>query len=181
MGCSNPHPHCQAWSLGYIPTIAQTILDSLTAYAQDAPSSDAPLSNAGKPHLLLSYAHAELNPKPSDRVIFGNEHFVALVPYWAVWPFETYILPYRRQILSVADLSDEERTAFADAMRRVACRFDNLFQCPFPYSAGLYQLPAYGRPEYADVAILWQAWYPPLLRSATVRKFAVRWSFRTIV
>ena len=178
MGCSNPHPHCQAWCLGHIPSIAQTILDSLAAFAieQPLPTGDdlPPLSVAGRPHLILSYAYAELHPQPSPRVIFANEHWVALVPYWATWPFEAMLLPRRRQILSVADLTDDERTAMADAIRRMTCRYDSLFQTAMPYSGGLYQLPVHGRPEYADVACLFMAFYPPLLRSATVRKFQVR-------
>lgn len=133
MGCSNPHPHGQSWSLSYVPTIARTQLDSLHEFSKlSVPSgSTAPLLDNGKPSLLLNYAHSELQPSPSPRVIFSTNHFVALVPYWALWPFEVMVLPYKRQIASVIDLTEEESVDLAETLRRVTCRLDNIFKTSF--------------------------------------------------
>lgn len=133
MGCSNPHPHGQSWSLSYVPSIARKQLDSQLEFSRLSVPDDsqAPALSNGKPSLLLSYAHSEMQPKPSPRVIFSTDHFVAMVPYWALWPFEVMILPYKRHIASVLDLMDEERLDLANALRRATCRMDNLFQTSF--------------------------------------------------
>lgn len=183
MGCSNPHPHGQAWSLSYIPTEAQTLLDSLKAYH----------STSNGKNLLLDYAQAEIASQ-SPRVIVAGEHFAALTPYWAVWPYETIICPTKRRIANVAELTDEESTDLASVLRKMTCRFDNrkrevttqmtephpsyvicvtVFQCSFPYSMGIYQQPTLNDREYAEVAQLHFTFSPPLLRSASVRKFLV--------
>jgi UDPglucose--hexose-1-phosphate uridylyltransferase len=103
-------------------------------------------------------------------VVLANEHVVALVPFWAVWPFETLVLP-RRHVRSLEELTGHERDGLADALRRLTTRYDNVFETPFPYSMGFHQRPTDGQPHEA-----WHVhahFYPPLLRSATVRKFMV--------
>jgi UDPglucose--hexose-1-phosphate uridylyltransferase len=140
----------------------------------------------GKASLLLDYAAAEV--RNGARVVHHSGHFLALVPYWATWPFETLVLPTHRHIPHIAALTDDERSELAETVRAVACRcatgppqerstkthnsFDNLFECSFPYSMGLYQAPTLNAPE-ADVAQLHLSFKPPLLRSASVRKFLV--------
>jgi len=162
MGCSNPHPHGQAWSLSHIPSEAGKILSSLKQYAAKKPGSN----------LLLDYAQTEVKTD-SPRVIVKSEHFVALTPFWALWPFEVIICPYKRRIPHLLDLSSEETEDMASVLRKMTCRFDNLFQCSFPYSMGIYQSPTLNDAEYKDVAQLHFSFSPPLLRSASVRKFLV--------
>ncbi|GAA5986995.1 hypothetical protein JCM11641_004413 [Rhodosporidiobolus odoratus] len=196
MGCSNPHPHGQAWSLSYIPSIPSVILQSQREYALEHAKEEVgegvPRLTNSLPSLLLTYVAAELashRSSPDDsRVIYLSEHFVALVPYWASWPFEVLVVPFRRHIPSIAYLSAEEKADFAKTLVRVGTRYDNLFECSFPYSLGLYQAPTFSSSlsqegegelndpdsqEDAAYAQLHVGFYPPLLRSATVRKFLV--------
>jgi UDPglucose--hexose-1-phosphate uridylyltransferase len=157
MGASNPHPHCQIWATASLPNIPKTEQESQAAYR-----------NAKGACLLCDYC--ELETKARVRVVAENEHFVALVPYWAVWPFETMVLP-RRHVGSMEELGGAERAALGDVLKRLTTRYDNLFQASFPYSMGFHQRPTDGEKH--------QEWhfhahfYPPLLRSATVRKFMV--------
>jgi len=146
----------------------------------------------GRPCLLCEYAHAEVNfSQGNSRVILKNEYWVALVPWWAIWPFEILresfsllkgsklrfsVLPYTRHITSIILLTDAERTAFASIISQIATRYDNLFQCPFAYSMGIHQRPVPGSDSACDddsVAHLHIHFDPPLLRSATVKKFLV--------
>jgi UDPglucose--hexose-1-phosphate uridylyltransferase len=107
--------------------------------------------------------------KKGERIVFENEGFVVLVPFWAVWPFETLLLP-RRHAGSLPDLSGMERECYADALRRITARYDNLFETSFPYSSGIHQSPTdEPHPEWH----LHMHFYPPLLRSASVKKFMV--------
>jgi UDPglucose--hexose-1-phosphate uridylyltransferase len=176
MGASNPHPHGQIWSTDFVP---------------DEPAAE---TKAQREHLALTgccllceYLAAER--AAGSRLIFENEHFAALVPYWAVWPFEV-LLVSRRHLGALPELSGEERDALADALGRMAVRFDNLFETSFPYTMGFHQSPTTGVPGdrsvVAGVATMaatdksahpeWHFhahFYPPLLRSATVRKFMV--------
>ncbi|SHK08905.1 UDP-glucose--hexose-1-phosphate uridylyltransferase [Hymenobacter psychrotolerans] len=157
MGCSNPHPHGQIWAQRTVPTEpAKETVQQLAYYEKHGRT------------LLSDYLAIELRDK--QRVVLENEHFVVLVPFWAVWPFETLVVA-RRPVQDVAQLTDAERTALADVVRRLTIRYDNLFQISFPYSAGLHQRPTDGQqhPEWH----LHLHFYPPLLRSATVRKFMV--------
>ena len=105
-----------------------------------------------------------------ERLICSNEYFVALVPFWAVWPFEALVL-CRRPVASLLEMTDAEKNGLSDIVRRLTIRYDNLFQCSFPYSAGLHQAPTDGAayPEWD----FHMHFYPPLLRSATVKKFMV--------
>ncbi len=157
MGASNPHPHCQIWANRTIPN--EPSKESL--HFQEF------LKRVGK-CLLCDYL--ELEQKDHSRIVCANDHFAALVPFWAVWPFETMVLPCRHS-RDLADLSSDERNALASILKRLTTRYDNLFKTPFPYSMGFHQRPTDGE-EHAE----WHFhahFYPPLLRSATIRKFMV--------
>jgi UDPglucose--hexose-1-phosphate uridylyltransferase len=157
MGCSNPHPHGQIWANESVPTLPAKKIESQCRY-----------QSAHGRTLLGDYLEWELGQ--GERIISQNEHFVQLVPFWAVWPFEVMILP-RRPVASITELTDAERSAWAAILRDATIRYDNLFRVSFPYSMGVNQLPTDGK-EYPGV-VLHQSFYPPLLRSATVRKFQV--------
>ena len=140
----------------------------------------------GKPCLLCEYGHAEVHL--GERVVVKNAHFVALVPWWATWPFETLcklpvlnmsmtdinsVMPYKRHISSLNDLTQVEKSAFAEIISKMTKRYDNLFQTSFAYSMGVHQQPVPGSDDEGNVAHLHLHFSPPLLRSATVRKFLV--------
>jgi UDPglucose--hexose-1-phosphate uridylyltransferase len=157
MGASNPHPHGQIWSTDFVP---------------DEPAAE---TKAQREHLdrtghclLCDYVAAER--AAGERVVFENEHFAAIVPFWAVWPFEI-ILVSRRHLGAMPQLTSDERDGLADALKRITTRFDNLFETSFPYTMGFHQTPTgdADHPEWHFHA----HFYPPLLRSATVRKFMV--------
>ncbi|WFD36010.1 UDP-glucose--hexose-1-phosphate uridylyltransferase [Malassezia cuniculi] len=180
MGCSSPHPHGQVWSLDVVPTEPAKVMQSLKKYANDSSTtSAAPRDHAGRPCLLLDYANLELGLAGRPRVVTANDDFCAVVPYWAVWPFEVLVLPHRRFIPSVKEMTDDEVASLAAILGEVACRYDNLFKTSFPYSMGIHQRPvpagsaADTRDEDWDYAIFHMHFYPPLLRSAAVRKFLV--------
>ena len=157
MGASNPHPHCQIWSTAMIPNIPAAEQESQIAYQKQRGTC-----------LLCDYYAKEKSS--GIRTVVENDHFLALVPFWAVWPFETMVLP-RRHVGSIDELSSEERDALSDILKRLTTRYDNLFQTSFPYSMGFHQRPTDGKshPEWHFHA----HFFPPLLRSATVRKFMV--------
>ncbi len=157
MGASNPHPHSQIWATGRIPNEPAKELSRQEAYLDENGSC-----------LLCDYVKAERDAK--ERLVAQNEAFTALVPFWAVWPFEVLVIAnFHRG--SLHDLSDAETTGLADIIQQVTIRYDNLFQVSFPYSMGFHQAP------FNDLAYpgqhLHAHYYPPLLRSATVRKFMV--------
>jgi UDPglucose--hexose-1-phosphate uridylyltransferase len=156
-GCSNPHPHGQIWAQEHVPDEPLAKQEAQEKYfAQHGHT------------LLFDYIAEEI--KKGERILFDNGHFVGLVPFWAVWPFEAMIIP-KRAMPSIAALTEAECDAFADAYRQLTVRYDNLFETSFPYSAGIHQAPTDGKahPEWH-----WHmAFYPPLLRSATVKKFMV--------
>lgn len=157
MGCSNPHPHGQIWANEILPNELAKELGSMGDYYQQHATS-----------LLADYLALELEKQ--ERLVCANDHFVALVPYWAIWPFETLLLS-RRRVASLEALNSDERTALADILRQITIRYDNLFQTSFPYTMGFHQRPTDGNdhPEFH----LHAHFYPPLLRSATVKKFMV--------
>ncbi|MBK9710902.1 MAG: UDP-glucose--hexose-1-phosphate uridylyltransferase [Kouleothrix sp.] len=157
MGASNPHPHGQIWANEHMPLNL--------AREQEA---QADYFAAHGRTLLADYLAIELDD--GARIVDANDHFVALVPFWAVWPFETLAIS-RRPTGALTDLSAEERAGLADILKRLTTRYDNLFQVSFPYSMGFHQRPTDGaaHPEWH----LHAHFYPPLLRSATVRKFMV--------
>ncbi len=157
MGASNPHPHSQIWAQSALPNEPAKELLAQKEY----------FATHGSP-LLLDYLHQE-HPR-AERILARNEHFTALVPYWAVWPFETLVIAHRA-VPNLPALSPEERRSLAEMYQQVTCRYDNLFETSFPYSMGFHQTPNDGElhPEW----VLHMHFYPPLLRSATVRKFMV--------
>jgi len=157
MGASNPHPHCQVWASERVPTEPAKEFRSLLGYRDEHGTC-----------LVCDYLALEL--KAGERLVVQNEHFVALVPFWAVWPFETMVLA-RRHLGDLPGLDEAERDALADIVKRLTTRYDNLFGVSFPYSMGWHQAPADG--EIHAEAHLHAHYYPPLLRSATVRKFMV--------
>jgi len=157
MGASSPHPHGQVWASSSLPTHAAREDMHQKSYQETESSS-----------LLVDYAAAE--SIESTRVILENDHWLACVPYWATWPFETMILPKRR-VLRMPELATEERNALAEVLKRLLTQYDNLFDTPFPYSMGWHGAPFDGRPN--DHWQLHAHLYPPLLRSASVRKFMV--------
>ncbi len=157
MGASNPHPHCQIWANERIPNEPAKELEQQRGY----------LARHGR-CLLCDYLHQELSR--GERLVCRNESFAALVPFWAVWPFEVLVLS-TRHLAAMDEMTPEERLALADILRRITARYDRLFQCPFPYTMGFHPRPVNGgaHPEWH----LHGHFYPPLLRSATVRKFMV--------
>jgi len=157
MGCSNPHPHGQIWAQQTVPGEAAKEATHQSAYYQEHGRT-----------LLSDYVRRELDKK--ERIVCQNDVFVALVPFWAVWPFETMIVS-RRAVSSLLDMDDDEKDALADILKRLTTKYDNVFSISFPYSAGLHQAPTDGQPHPE-----WHFhmhFYPPLLRSATVKKFMV--------
>jgi len=157
MGCSNPHPHGQIWANETIPSFPARKIASQLHYRQAH----------GRP-MLMDYLEWELGQ--GQRIVAENEAFVALVPFWAIWPFETMIVP-KRPVARITDLADAERSAWAGILRDLTVRYDNVFQTAFPYSMGINQLPTDGG-EYPGL-VMHQSFYPPLLRSAVVKKFQV--------
>jgi UDPglucose--hexose-1-phosphate uridylyltransferase len=157
MGASNPHPHGQIWATRHLPNELEKETHRQGDY----------LLRHGRP-LLLDYLEQEL--KDGERVVLGNDRFCVLVPFWAIWPFETMILP-RRRIGGFDEMSAAEKTSLAQALSELTKRYDKLFGTPFPYSMGFHQKPPDGA-LHAE----WQMhahFYPPLLRSAAIRKFMV--------
>jgi UDPglucose--hexose-1-phosphate uridylyltransferase len=157
MGASNPHPHSQVWASSHVPNEPAKELLSLQEY------------RARHGRCLLCEALAG-ERAAGERLVAANDHFTAWVPFWAVWPFEILLLA-NRHVGSLADLEPAEIAGLADLLRRVTARYDNLFEVSFPYSMGFHQAPSDGEPH--EQAHLHAHFYPPLLRSATVRKFMV--------
>lgn len=157
MGCSNPHPHGQIWAQATVPLEVTREGARLAEYAERRGSS-----------LLEDYTRLEV--ELGERVVFEEGSFLVVVPFWAVWPFETIVIP-RRQVATLPELEAHERDDLARVLRRLTTRYDNLFGTTFPYSAGVHQAPADG-PAHRGWH-LHMHFLPPLLRSATVRKFMV--------
>lgn len=173
MGCSNPHPHGQLWASRSLPTEPakeqRTQLAWLNGRHLSLVNSQYSQSSiVTRSPLLLDYL--DIERRDGARVIFENDHFTCLVPYWAVWPFETMILP-RRHVRRIVELTPAERDDLASALKRMTTRYDNLFEVSFPYTMGVHQAPYDGEPH--DEWQMHLHFYPPLLRSATVRKFMV--------
>ncbi len=157
MGASNPHPHGQIWANAQLPNEMRKELSTQTAYWHEHNRC-----------LLCDYLALEL--AAGERIVLTNETWVALVPFWAVWPFETMILP-RAHVGAISDLDEAGRAGLADILRQLTARYDRLFNVTFPYSMGFHQRPTDGFVH--DGWHLHAHFYPPLLRSATVRKFMV--------
>jgi UDPglucose--hexose-1-phosphate uridylyltransferase len=157
MGASNPHPHCQIWANAHLPNEA----------AQESVSTGGYLREHGT-CMLCDYVNLEITRR--ERVVCENDFFAAIVPFWAVWPFETIVVS-KQHASGFTDLAGEARGALAEILIKLTTRYDNLFQCPFPYSMGYHCAPTDGieHPGWHFHA----HFYPPLLRSAAVRKFQV--------
>lgn len=157
MGASNPHPHCQIWANENIPNELHREQNSLSAYQWTHCKC-----------LLCEYA--KLEQSAGTRIVAENESFLVVVPFWAVWPFETLLLS-RRHLTAMDELDDRERDDLAAILKQLTSGYDRLFEVPFPYTMGFHQRPSDGEPHPE-----WHFhahYYPPLLRSATVRKFLV--------
>ena len=157
IGCSNPHPHGQIWSQGSIPQVVRKKTKFQKEYWQKNQRS-----------LLGDYLKQE--SQKGERILFEDEHFMALVPFWAVWPYEVMIAP-KGHLQHIAQLSHDEKHSFARMIKHVTTKYDNLFETSFPYSMGIHQAPTDGlnHKEWHFHMVF----YPPLLRSATVKKFMV--------
>ncbi|WP_330924913.1 galactose-1-phosphate uridylyltransferase [Candidatus Sororendozoicomonas aggregata] len=157
MGCSNPHPHGQIWASSFLPNEARKEDDNQRQWLLEKGTN-----------MLVDYAHRE--SESGERTVVENDDWIAVVPYWAAWPFETLLLP-KQPISRITELNAEQRLTLADTLKRLTTQYDNLFQTSFPYSMGWH-----GAPLNEDDTSHWQLhahFYPPLLRSATVRKFMV--------
>jgi UDPglucose--hexose-1-phosphate uridylyltransferase len=157
MGCSNPHPHSQVWSASHLPNEPQKEFNAQQRYWLN--------HNAC---LLCDYLAEEIGSR--ERIVAQNEDFTALVPFWAVWPFEIIVMA-NHHCGALTDLNVLEQASLADILRGVTARYDNLFEISFPYSMGFHQAPTDGQPH--DEWHFHAHFYPPLLRSATVKKFMV--------
>jgi UDPglucose--hexose-1-phosphate uridylyltransferase len=157
MGCSNPHPHGQIWANETVPDELAREVVAQNRYFEKHRSS-----------MLEDYLLLEIEKK--ERLVCANEYFVAVVPFWAVWPYETLLIS-RRRICSLPELTGQERDGLAEILRQLTIRYDNLFKTSFPYTMGIHQQPTDGvsHPGFH----LHAHFYPPLLRSATVKKFMV--------
>jgi len=160
MGCSNPHPHCQIWSSSFLPNEARVKDREQRRY----------FDTHSRP-MLADYCQRELDRQ--ERVVCSNAEWLVVVPWWAVWPYETMLLP-RTHVARLAELTAAQRTELADILKRVTVKYDNLFKCNFPYSMGWHGAPT---GEQLGAACphwtLHAVFLPPLLRSASVRKFMV--------
>jgi UDPglucose--hexose-1-phosphate uridylyltransferase len=157
MGCSNPHPHGQIWAQSSLPTEVEKTQSNLKDYFDKQGTN-----------LLQDYLQQEL--KLQERIVIENDHFVALVPFWAIWPYETMVIS-KRHFTKITNFTEDEVTGFATILKQLTIKYDNLFETSFPYSSGIHQAPTDGE-EHRE----WQFhmhFYPPLLRSATVKKFMV--------
>ena len=157
MGCSNPHPHGQIWSQSSLPNeVDKKNTQQLNYY------------NNNNSSLLGDYLAQEL--EKNERIIFENEGFVVLVPFWAIWPFEAMIVPKKQQA-NILEMNEEETLQYGEAIAVLTKAYDQIFNTSFPYSSGIHQAPTDGN---ENKHWHWHmSFYPPLLRSASVKKFMV--------
>lgn len=162
MGCSNPHPHCQIWASSFLPNEPRV---------KDRTQKEYYLEH-NRP-LLGDYLRQELEKE--ERIVVKNSEWAALVPYWAVWPYETMLLPINGAPQRMTDLNDTQKRSLAEIMKELTTKYDNLFNCSFPYSMGWHGAPTGPKTTAGDSPhwILHAIYLPPLLRSATVKKFMV--------
>jgi len=160
MGCSNPHPHGQIWTTTGMPEEPGAELEQLQKYRRDH----------GGRNLLEDYARLEIERE--ERVVFTNDAFAAVCPWWAIWPFEVMIVS-RKHKRGLVDFNDQDKWQLAEAIAEVTRRYDNLFETHFPYSMGLHQAPLEGTGVEIEASHFHIHFYPPLLRNAVVRKFLV--------
>ncbi|CAH4037381.1 probable galactose-1-phosphate uridylyltransferase [Pieris brassicae] len=162
MGCSNPHPHCQIWASSFLPNEPAVKDRSQKQYFE----------KYGRP-MLVDYVEQELIKK--ERIVLRNLEWVVVVPYWAAWPYETLLLPLNGQPQRLTDLTPNQKLALAEIMKYLNTKYDNLFRCSFPYSMGWHGAPTGAASKDGDSPhwLVHAVYLPPLLRSATVRKFMV--------
>lgn len=159
MGCSNPHPHCQIWATDILPTLPEKADNSQRKYFKDE-----------KVPMLEDYCKEELSRK--ERIVVENDHWVVVIPYWATWPYQTLVLPkFAMKRIQELGQKSAEKVAFGSILNLLTIKYDNLFKCNFPYSGGFYSAP---NVTQDDAHWTFHGhFYPPLLRSASVRKFMV--------
>ncbi len=157
MGCSNPHPHGQIWAQQQLPSLVEKKHFAQQEYLKNYQSS-----------LLQDYVKKELLNK--ERIVVKNADWLVVVPYWAAWPFETLLLP-RFAVQRMTELNQAQKLSLADILQKITIKYDNLFNCSLPYSMGWHGAPYDGKQHQAWT--LHASFFPPLLRSATVRKFMV--------
>jgi len=157
MGCSNPHPHGQIWSQQQLPTLVEKKQTAQLAYQQQYGSN-----------LLQDYVKKEIINE--ERIVVSNDDWLVVVPYWAAWPFETLLLP-KFNVARMTQLTVAQKVSLADILKQITIKYDNLFNCSFPYSMGWHGAPYDGKAH--SEWTLHASFFPPLLRSATVRKFMV--------
>ncbi|CAK1554291.1 unnamed protein product [Leptosia nina] len=162
MGCSNPHPHCQIWASSFLPNEPRVKDRCQRAYYEKHEKA-----------MLVAYVEQELLKK--ERIVLQNNEWVALVPYWASWPYETMLLPLKGHPQRMTDLNDDQKMALAEIMKQLNTKYDNLFNCSFPYSMGWHGAPTGpdAKPGDSPHWLFHGVYLPPLLRSATVKKFMV--------
>lgn len=160
MGCSNPHPHCQIWCSSFFPNEPRVKDSHMREYYQKHGTA-----------LLDDYAKRELHQR--ERIVIENPDWLVVVPYWASWPFETMLIS-RNQNKRINDLTDSQKTSLAAVIKELTIKYDNLFKCSFPYSMGFHGAPTGNLTDANNSHWTFHAvYYPPLLRSASVRKFMV--------
>lgn len=160
MGCSNPHPHCQIWASTFLPNEPRIKDSNLREYYTKY-----------KRPMLQDYVEKELKKK--ERIVYENEEWLIVVPYWAIWPFETMVLP-KRQIQRLCDIDEKQKDSLAKTLQVIVAKYDNLFKCNFPYSMGWHGAPT--GEKFNECQPHWTfhgIYLPPLLRSATIKKFMV--------
>lgn len=159
MGCSNPHPHGQAWCLDVVPTEVSHEVANMAKY-----------HDTHHTHLLGDYVELEMEEK--KRIVAQNESFIVVVPFWALWPFETLVVA-KSHLSSLQDFTEKHKTELAEVLKILTTKYDNLFNTSFPYSMGLHQAPLDATEEEKSHSWFHMHFYPPLLRSASVKKFCV--------
>ncbi|KAJ9068304.1 galactose-1-phosphate uridyl transferase [Entomophthora muscae] len=162
MGCSNPHPHGQVWASDQIPSIPQLELQNLATFKDKYGFC-----------LLCEYSRLEASSSRASRVVDETKEFISVVPFWATWPFEILVLSKEHQS-DIGSMSNNTLMDLAAILKRVTTRYDNLFECDFPYSMGIHQSPlTNGFEKHRDLSHFHIHFYPPLLRSANVKKWMV--------
>lgn len=159
MGCSNLHPHGQAWCLESIPSEVSQELKSFDKYKREHNTD-----------LFADYVKLESREK--SRVVVENESFIVVVPYWAIWPFETLVIS-KKKLASISQFNQMVKEDLASILKQLTIKYDNLFETSFPYSMGIHQAPLNATGDELSNSWFHMHFYPPLLRSATVRKFLV--------
>ncbi|KAG0210161.1 hypothetical protein BGX28_009601 [Mortierella sp. GBA30] len=189
MGCSNPHPHGQVWSTEDIPQEPAQELENMARYHKqhhrcmlcdyvktevntDRKTKEEKEKESATTGITSTSNSGKKTTPDGSRIVCENDSFICVVPFWATWPFETMVLS-KTHLARLSDMDPVQKSDLANILRRITCRYDNLFRCSFPYSMGVHQAPTNDNKEQEELSHLHLHFYPPLLRSATVRKFLV--------